>query len=172
MVQHSTTPHMHICSFSSWLLSSWSFHTAFLLHNYHHFLFTIHSILSSLAILIFPAQWTTVAWTLFLFRNDLTSERRISHKSVRLACLDLLELPRPYTKANPACQLPSSISNNFSGWIDNKKTQGEKGKKTYNSRDLLVVTHITTNWPACGLNVVNTWVGALAGDGRWCWLLV
>jgi hypothetical protein len=28
-------------------------------------------------------------------------------------------------------------------------------KKTYNSRDSLVVIHPTTNRPACGLNVVN-----------------
>jgi hypothetical protein len=44
-----------------------------------------------------------------------------------------------------------------------KKKTGEQ--KTYNSRDSLVVTHPTTNRPACGLNAVNTRVGALAGDG-------
>jgi hypothetical protein len=40
---------------------------------------------------------------------------------------------------------------------------GKKETETYNSRDSLVVTHPTTNRPACGLNAVNTWVGALAG---------
>jgi hypothetical protein len=32
--------------------------------------------------------------------------------------------------------------------------------KTYNSRDSLVVTHPTTNRPACGLNAVKRSVGA------------
>lgn len=34
----------------------------------------------------------------------------------------------------------------------------KKINKTYNSRDSLVVTHQTTNWPVCGLNAVSTWV--------------
>ena len=32
--------------------------------------------------------------------------------------------------------------------------------KTYNSQDSYVVTHHTTNWPACGLCAVNSRVGA------------
>ena len=35
-----------------------------------------------------------------------------------------------------------------------------KNQKTYNSRDSLVVTHPTTNRPACGFNVVSSWVAA------------
>jgi hypothetical protein len=42
------------------------------------------------------------------------------------------------------------------------KQKDRRKKKTYNSRDSLVVTHPATNRPACGLNAVNTWVGALA----------
>ena len=40
---------------------------------------------------------------------------------------------------------------------DGKK---ELKEKTYNSRDSLVVTHPTTNRPACGLCAVNSRVGA------------
>jgi hypothetical protein len=43
-------------------------------------------------------------------------------------------------------------------------------QKKYNCRDSLVVTHPTTNRPACGLNAVNTRVGALAGWWGWCHL--
>ena len=32
--------------------------------------------------------------------------------------------------------------------------------KTYNSQDSHVVTHHTTNWPACGLSAGNSRVGA------------
>ena len=35
-----------------------------------------------------------------------------------------------------------------------------KKTKTYNSRDSLVVTHPTTNRPACGFNAVSNQVGA------------
>ncbi|PYI15322.1 hypothetical protein BO99DRAFT_254129 [Aspergillus violaceofuscus CBS 115571] len=35
----------------------------------------------------------------------------------------------------------------------------ETNKKTYNRRDLLVVTHPTTNLPACGLNAARRRVG-------------
>jgi hypothetical protein len=45
----------------------------------------------------------------------------------------------------------------------NEAKKKKKASKTYNSRDSLVVTHPTTNRPACGLNAVNTRVGALAG---------
>ena len=37
--------------------------------------------------------------------------------------------------------------------------RAKKQKKTYNSRDSLVVTHPTTNRPACGLNAVRSRVG-------------
>jgi hypothetical protein len=40
-----------------------------------------------------------------------------------------------------------------------KKKKIKKSKKTYNSRDSLVVTHPTTNLPACGLCAVNSRVG-------------
>jgi hypothetical protein len=38
---------------------------------------------------------------------------------------------------------------------DKNKKQDEKKKKTYNSWDSLVVTHPTTNQPACGLSMAE-----------------
>lgn len=41
-----------------------------------------------------------------------------------------------------------------------KEYKIKKNKKTYNSRDSLVVTHPTTNLPACGFSAVNRALGA------------
>ncbi|KAJ5958997.1 uncharacterized protein N7479_006147 [Penicillium vulpinum] len=39
--------------------------------------------------------------------------------------------------------------------IDQKSPKISKGTKTYNSEDSLVVTHPTTNSPACGLSTAE-----------------
>jgi hypothetical protein len=39
--------------------------------------------------------------------------------------------------------------------MDKKASKSKKKKKTYNSQDSLVVTHPTTNSPACGLSTAE-----------------
>jgi hypothetical protein len=40
-------------------------------------------------------------------------------------------------------------------WTNKKKKEKQEETKTYNSRDSLVVTHPTTNLPACGLSTAE-----------------
>jgi hypothetical protein len=67
----------------------------------------------------------------------------------------------PHTRITHSANL-SRLNNSRS----KKRRLGEQ--KTYNSRDSLVVTHPTTNQPACGFNAVNT-LGAIDGDAAWKW---
>ncbi|KAJ6054183.1 uncharacterized protein N7446_010195 [Penicillium canescens] len=47
----------------------------------------------------------------------------------------------------------------------------QKNKKTYNSKDSLVVTHLTTNLPACGLSTAER-TGSPVLHTLWSYVLV
>ena len=54
------------------------------------------------------------------------------------------------------CLIRVILSFSLLKWLSLEASKKKKNK-TYNSRDSLVVTHPTTNRPACGLNAVSGW---------------
>ena len=53
-------------------------------------------------------------------------------------------------------QLGASLASlKLRGWCQKQSKKRKTKRKTYNSRDSLVVTHPTTNQPACGLSTAE-----------------
>ncbi|KAJ5114912.1 hypothetical protein NUU61_000671 [Penicillium alfredii] len=52
-------------------------------------------------------------------------------------------------------QKKSRLNTKSAELIVEKQVLIKRKRKTYNSQDSLVVTHPTTNWPACGLSTAE-----------------